>query len=276
MKWVDLHIHTTFSDGTLSPTQSLLRAKEHGIVVAAIADHDSIDGIDEALKAGKNLGIKVIPAVEVSASINRQSIHILGYNINYHDSAINDLLCEIRKSRIERAKKIIEKLNEHGVKIKFEDVLKYAKPHVLGRPHIAETLVELGVVKERLEAFKLYLGEDRPCFVPKIVPEPKDIVRAIKDAGGIPVLAHPCKLDNKNLIYEVINAKVQGLEVWHPFHDDKDVEFLKGLCKKYNLLMTGGSDSHGDVPKYPQIGKFKVRYEDVEEFLKFAGYEVED
>lgn len=261
----DLHIHTTFSDGLLTPEQVVTTAKDKGLSVIAIVDHDAIRGITPAIKNAKEFNIEIVPAVELSCLVKDIDIHIIGYFIDYKNSKLNDILSEIQKNRLERAKKMIEKLAQQGAEVEIERVLELAGNGAVGRPHIAQALLEEGYISCYDEAFWKYIGYHCPAYVPKDKYSPQQAIKLIKDFHGVPVLAHPLSYNNHSIINFLIDQGIRGLEVWRPDHNETDVKFLINYALNHNLLITGGSDCHGGRKGKITIGEIKIPYKYVNE-----------
>ena len=260
-KFADLHVHTRISDGWISPGDAVARAARVGLAAVAIADHDSISGIQTALWAGQQYNVEVIPAVEVSSGIDNRELHILGYYIDWRDRKFAEKLLEIQEFRKERIKLIVDKLRELNINIPYNVVIAL-DGGVVGRPHIAQAMVDLGYVRTTDEAFDKYLGVGKPAYVSKYPLTPQKAIHLIKRVGGIPVLAHPVFARADDLLPELIEAGLRGLEVYHTKHDASVTKHYEELARKYDLLMTGGSDSHG-VGEVP-IGHVRVPYSFVE------------
>uniref|UniRef100_A0A7V3RHH8 PHP domain-containing protein n=1 Tax=candidate division WOR-3 bacterium TaxID=2052148 RepID=A0A7V3RHH8_UNCW3 len=268
--YADLHIHTIHSDGVLHPREIVDIAINSHISVIAIADHDSVAGLDEAIDYAKNR-IEIIPSVELSANSGSRDVHILGYYIDHHSKDLLDFLEEFKNYRVLRAKKIVEKLYKAGVKVDFELVKHIAGNSVMGRPHIAEALLESGYVRSISEAFARYLGYHSPYYEPKKELIPKEAIKKIKKWKGIPVIAHPGMLGSYNgLIYELIKEGLMGVEVWHPEHTQKQMDDLYEIAMKNDLLMTGGSDFHGLPRGYCKIGEYGCGKEEVFNLKEYA------
>lgn len=269
-KVADLHIHTSLSDGTFSPEKVVQYSKEKGLDAIAITDHDCCDGITPALIAAKDLDIEVIPGVELTVEMEEEDeLHILGYFIDWYDRAFLKKLNEISAARKKRAKKILRKLQRHGVEITEKELFEFSGPGCVGRLHIAHLLVRKGFVSSIAEAFRKYIGNKAPCYVKKFKLSPKEAVKMIEDVGGVAVLAHPRTITAKNefrekIIRTLIRDGVKGIEVYHSDHTRKDEDEFKSLAERYNLLITGGSDCHGFGKKQVLIGTVKVPYELVE------------
>ncbi len=241
----DLHIHSNFSDGLLSPEEIVRKARDSGLSAISITDHDIVDGIDSAIAEGEKLGIKVIPGIEFTTDLPDTEIHILGYFIDYKAKWLKELLLKIREDRVNRIYKTADKLKALGIDIAAKDVLALAEKGSVGRPHVARILVEKGAVKSVQEAFNKYLNCGAPAYVPHFRLTPVEAVKTIVKAGGIAVYAHPAVSDKDDMIPELVAAGLGGIEVYYGKHSDAQVKHYRSLAKKYGLLMTGGSDFHG-------------------------------
>lgn len=253
----DLHIHSNFSDGLLSPEEIVRKARDSGLSVISITDHDIVDGIEPALAEGIKTGVKVIPGIEFTTDLPDTEIHILGYYIDYKAKWLKELLLKIREDRTNRIYKIAEKLKKLGIDINAEDILALAEKGSVGRPHVARMLLEKGIVKSIQEAFNKYLDNNAPAYVPHFRLTPAEAVKTIIRAGGIAVYAHPAVSNKDEMIPELVAAGLGGIEVYYKSSERSDAKenekHYKSLAKKYGLLMTGGSDFHGfgtarDVP----------------------------
>ncbi len=248
---VDLHLHTTASDGTLRPTELIVKAASLGLSALSITDHDSFGGIDEAAAAAGECDIELIPGVELSSYYRGQDVHILGYFIDHHDPILTERLRYLRESRELRARKIVEKLNSAGATVTWADVEKYAKGEAVGRPHLAQALVDRGVVGNISEAFDQYLGRDGPAYVPKYVLDLEDIFDVIHGAGGLASLAHPSHWGVDLKVMEKLRDRgLDAVEVWHIDHSEKDTCLYTEMARELGLLLTGGSDCHGTRKKH--------------------------
>ncbi|MCL6472489.1 MAG: PHP domain-containing protein [Firmicutes bacterium] len=256
---VDLHLHTTASDGSLSPGEVVEIAASLNLKTIAISDHDTVGGIDEALAYAIKLGIEVIPAVELSSKYNSRDVHILGYFIDYKDTKLLDYFTYLRQARIERAKVIIDCLRNLGLNITFEDVLKIAEQASIGRPHIARALLAKNYVPDVREAFNKYLKHGAPCFREKFVYPTDKAISLVHEAGGIAVFAHPGLAKIDEYIPELIKMGLNGLEAYHAEHTADQIEHYLRLAKEYGLIVTGGSDDHGPVSTHGlRIGSISV------------------
>jgi len=243
----DLHVHSTASDGLLDPEELLVRAEEIGLKGLAITDHDTVHGIEEAYAflTTNPLSLQFIPGIEMNTELDENEVHILGYFIDYHNSRLLHRLEEIREARWDRARKMVYRLKSMGLAISFEQVEKLAQGDLIGRPHVARALTEKGYVFSVKEAFDKFIGKGRPAYVPRYKFLPREAIELIKSAGGVPILAHPGLLPNAELVYEIINLGIAGLEVYYPEHTPQQIGRFLQLCQQFNLLVTGGSDFHG-------------------------------
>lgn len=258
MSFCDLHIHSIFSDGTHSVDHILDIAKEKGLGAVSITDHDTVKAFPRARILGKTRDIMVLTGVELSGVFKDVEIHILGYLFDENEVRLNEKLREMREYREERAQKMIEKLGDQGCHITFDDVRKVAGKGTIGRPHIARALLRQRCIVEYKEAFNRYIGNGRPCNVPKLRLHPEEAIKLIEDAGGIPVLAHPGNVGDNVMVTELLAFPFKGIEIWHPDHSSSQVNAYMELCRQRGLLMTGGSDSHGEKITKAEIGEVKV------------------
>lgn len=259
--YADLHLHTVFSDGTWTPRELILKSRKAGLSAIAIVDHDSVKGIASAIEIAKTQNIEVLPGIELSAEYGQLEAHILGYLIDYKNRKLTQTLEILRKNRIERIYTIVDKLNDAGISLNPESVFRAANQGTVGRSHIARALVAEGKVASVFEAFQKYIGNSAPCFVLGFKFSHNEAIKLIKDIGGVPILAHPYSLNNDELIARFIADGLMGLEVYYPQHSQSMINFYLGLAKKHNLLVTGGSDCHGDVKSDIRIGSIKLPYE---------------
>lgn len=263
---VDLHLHTTFSDGTLTPTQIVDLCASRGLKVIAISDHDSTDGIPEALSAAEAYpDLTIIPAIELSTDIPGSEIHVLGYFINITDKHLQSTLKEFREGRQDRGRKIVEKLNNMGITISWSRVQDIAAGGAIGRPHIAQALVESGHIEFPKDAFDLYIGRNGTAYVerPKLTPE--NAVNLISGNGALPVMAHPtysqAKSDREgvtSLMKTVRNLREHGLvgiEVFYGDYTTEQVAYLEKIARDLEIIPCGGSDYHASGnPGEPEPG----------------------
>lgn len=268
--YVDLHIHTSCSDGTFSPSEVLEYASKMKLAAISITDHDSIDGIDEALEASSKWGIEVIPGIELSSEVNdspKSEMHILGYHIDYKSEELNEVLDIFKKARLKRAKEILEKLKKNGIDIKDLSFIEDAGHKAIGRLHFAKALIEEGYVNSISEAFQRYLSEGRAAYVPKYAISASDAIKLIIKSGGVPVMAHPyyTHYNDKEMLRSLVNDGLMGLEAWHIKHPENVVKKFLNIAQEYDLIVTGGSDCHGPYKDEPPImGTIRVPYYVVE------------
>lgn len=269
-KVADLHVHTDLSDGTFSPQKVVEYSKAKGLDAIAITDHDCCDGITPAIIAAEDLELEVIPGIELTAELpDEREIHILGYFIDWQDESFVKTLKEIIEVRRDRAKEILKRLRKHGVDLTEEELFNLSGHGSVGRLHIAHLLLRKGFVSSIAKAFKKYIGNGAPCYVKKFKLSPKEAAGMIKGVGGLSVLAHPMTIDSgdnstEDIIRSLVDAGIEGIEVYHSDHNPESEKELKKLACKYNLLITGGSDCHGFGKKEVLIGKVKIPYELVE------------
>jgi len=241
----DLHVHTTFSDGTFSPAEIVKFAKKAGLNSIAITDHDVIDGIEEAVAEGKKLGVEVIPGIEFTTEIPDAEIHILGYYIDYKLPKLAQTLEKIQKDRVARIYKIIDKLGKIGIKLDPDKVFEIAGHGSAGRPHIARALISEEHVRNIREAFSKYLSHGGPAYVKHFRLTPEEAIKLILEAKGVPVFAHPAVSNCDEIIPDLVAAGLKGIEVFYSGHSKEKEKHYLGLAEKYNLLATGGTDFHG-------------------------------
>jgi hypothetical protein len=262
---IDLHIHSTASDGTLSPAELLAMAASIGLGAIAITDHDSIAGAREALLEGIPAGLGFLTGVEISAEPppsypGSGSIHILGYAIRLDDPELNRALEKLQEARKNRNPQIVERLRTLGIAISMEEVEHEAADGQAGRPHIASLLVKKGVARSIDDAFDRFLSNGRPGYADKARIECSQAITLINAAGGIPVLAHPCLLDLENedqledLLHEMIAMGLKGLEVYFTDHTPEQTRRYADLARHHELLMTGGTDFHGTTLPNVRMG----------------------
>jgi predicted metal-dependent phosphoesterase TrpH len=240
----DLHTHTYYSDGYNTPERLIDKAKNQGIKILGITDHDSVNAISGATEYAKKFGMEVIPGVEISTDIRDTEVHILGYFVDPDNKDLEHYLNFFREERYKRAIRMVKKLNILGLDITLDDVMVFAKNSAMGRPHIAQALLAKGQVKSFFEAFYKYIGNHAPAYERKVHLSPQSAFKIISDAGGLSFIAHPGNMP-EILIKELIDAGVDGIEVIHPSHSPEQVKFYRGIVNEYFLLESGGSDFHG-------------------------------
>jgi predicted metal-dependent phosphoesterase TrpH len=273
MKYCDLHLHTVYSDSTYTPEALIRRAAGAGIDVIAVTDHDTVNGIAPAVEAAEQYNIEVIPAIELTAELNGLEIHVLGYFIDFLNEEFLETLKVLKEVRVQRVYKIIEKLKGLGVSLEVDTVLRMCHERgSVGRLHIARALVEAGYCRHTGEAFEKYIGDKGPAYVCGFRFKPAEVIRMIRNtAGGCCVLAHPYSLHKDELIPALVDEGIQGLEVYYPEHNASMTEHYKSMAEKYGLLVTGGSDCHGEAKPESKIGSVKVLYELVEKLKAASG-----
>lgn len=249
---IDLHIHSTFSDGSMTPTQLVQYARKKGLSAIAITDHDAIDGIDEACDAGKRLGVSVVPGIELSVKQCGLTLHLLGYLFDRTQPEFLEALRKLQEGRVERNHKILHILHRQGIAIQFSELLQISGQGQSGRPHIAQLLIRKNVVHSMDEAFNKYLGQGGSAYVPRFVFPAAEAISLIHKAGGLAVLAHPQQLEKmggncSEVIADLSRQGLDGIEVYYPTHSRQYRKILLGLAQKYNVLATGGSDYHGAI-----------------------------
>jgi 3',5'-nucleoside bisphosphate phosphatase len=263
----DLHLHTTASDGRLSPEDVVRTAAKLGLVVISITDHDSVDGIAPALKASENHPpLRVIPGVECSTDVPRGEVHVLGYFIEYTNPELIIKLAAFRNSRKVRAQKMIDKLAGMGINIEWNRVEDIAGAGSVGRPHIAQAMLEKGYVPSLREAFNRYIGREAPAYVEREKMTPEEVVQLITRVGGLAVLAHPADVDDlEHLIPRLQRVGMVGIEVYYNNYPLRTTQYLASLAHKHALVATGGSDFHGmDNATETPIGGVAIPREGVE------------
>lgn len=242
---IDLHSHSTASDGVLSPTELIREAVRQQIDVLGLTDHDTMAGVPEAQAAADEAGIRFIPGVELNTDAPKGELHILGYCLSYEDEPFQRLLQRRQTGREERAQKMVERLRQIGRIIHMEDVRRIAQGGVIARPHIARALVEAGYANSVGEAFDKYVDEGKPGYVKREGFTAVDAIRSILDTGGVPVLAHPGRMADEGYIMPLVEAGLQGIECYYPEHTPEQTARYVKLAGQHNLVITGGSDYHG-------------------------------
>ena len=244
---IDLHLHTLASDGRLSPTELIQLVAKQGLETISITDHDSTEGLAEAYEAAKKFPyMRIIPGIEMSADIPGDEVHVLGYFLDYHDVEFQEMLTELRRGRVGRARVMVEKLVALGKPVEWDRVLHFAGDGTVGRPHIALAMVEAGYFKEPKEAFEEYLGNDGLAYYDRPKLNPTESVAMIRKVGGVPVLAHPTFMNDMEAgIASLKKEGLVGMEVYYAQYDDDTVRHLARLAREYDLIPCGGSDYHG-------------------------------
>lgn len=255
---IDLHLHTTYSDGSLSPAEVVALAEKANVVALAVTDHDTVAGIPETIDLGKTRGIEIIPGLEISSQYGDSELHMLGYFFDWNNQGLLDRLVQLRASRHVRNPLIIEKLQKLGLDVTYEEVRALAGTDSVGRPHIARILMQKGYVTSAKEAFNRYLAKGAAAYVPRSLPDPVEAIKWIRDAGGLPVLAHPTWVDRPEgvpkLCERLKGEGLAGIEVHYSTHNPQQTAEYLDLAKRLDLLITGGSDFHGVTKPDIEVG----------------------
>ncbi len=245
-RYIDLHTHSTVSDGALSPADLVRAAAGVGLRTLALTDHDTIDGVAEARATGVGLGVEIIPGVELGTSVERKEHHILGYFVAIDDPAFQAALFDLAARRMRRAEAMVERLAAVGVTVPLAEVLQVAGTGTVGRPHLARVLMAHGHASSIGEAFERFLKHGRPAYVPREPFPPEEAIALVRRAGGVPVLAHPLSTgDPHAAVARLLPAGLGGLEVYYGEYDDETRRSLRLLADRTGLIPTGGSDFHG-------------------------------
>ncbi len=259
MKYIDLHVHSNASDGTFTPTELVEYACEKGLSAIALTDHDTVSGIDEAIKACEGKDIKLIPGVELSTEYKGKDIHMLGLFIDYKNKEFIEKLDYFNKLRNDRNRKMCALMQKEGIDISFEKMNELFKDAVLTRAHFARFLLDNGYVSSMKEAFDKYLNEGCSCYVPKVKISPFEAIKIIKAAKGIPIIAHPMlyhfsDMELDQLIKDFKANGLEGIEAIYTLNSDEDEKKLLDLAHKYDLFISGGSDFHGKNKPRTDLG----------------------
>lgn len=267
---VDLHAHSTASDGELTPAALVQYARERGLSALALTDHDTVDGLDAAIQAARGTGLELVPGVELSCDVPKNEVHILGYFINWHDANFQTMLAKFRDGRYGRAEKMTKKLTTFGAPITFERVRQIAGDASIGRPHVAQALVEAGHVATISEAFERFIGRNGPAYVERFRLTPEDAVALILRAGGVPVLAHPREVTQ--YIEPLVKVGLIGLEALYGMYDEATRADLIRRAEQSDLIVTGGSDFHGlnRMAYLNDLGEVQVPIQVVEQLRERA------
>ena len=269
----DLHCHTTYSDGSLTPAQLIDRAVQRGVEVLALTDHDCTDGLSEALEAASSHpGFLLIPGIELSTDVPEDEVHVLGYFIDWQSPAFQERLDRLRGSRLSRGRAMLAKLRELGIDISWERVQEIAGEGAVGRPHIALAMLEGGHIKTLDEAFERYLSRNGPAYVEREKMVPTEAVELITGVGGLPVLAHPAQLkDLDRFLDELKGAGLVGMEVYYQYYGPEDIDRLLATARRHELLPLGGSDFHGIGGGHERdLGDIPLPFEPVEQLIALA------
>lgn len=279
MDYADLHAHTTVSDGTLRPRELVQLAAEKGLAAVGITDHDTTGGIEEAQAAGGELGVWVVPGIELNTDTLDGHVDVLGYFIDIRHEVFQDMLTRIRDARYYRAKKMVEKLENLGRSISFERVLELSVEGSVGRPHVAQALLEAGHVSSIGEAFDLYIGRHGPAYAERFRLSPQEACELVRRAGGVPSLAHPVPADDPfgdpekldGLLSALRDAGLGAIECYYPGYTPDVSEWLLGVAGQFDLIPTGGSDFHGATKPDIDLGMVGVPLEHVKDLQDATG-----
>ncbi len=268
---VDLHIHSRFSDGTLSPSEIVGEAHRAGLRAISIADHDCVDGVGIAVETGRGNGVEVISGVEMSVRTGKQDVHLLGYFIDTENKGLRQYLEFFQETRARRARQIVDRLNELGIELDLSSVMEVGGPGSVGRMHIAKALVRENFCGDIDAAFSMYLGDSGPAFVEKYRISADEAIEVIHGAGGLALLAHPGFYASEALISYLFDVGLDGLEVFNPKHSGFQVSRFQTLVREHGGVESGGSDFHGEreIPK--RLGVFKAPYSLVVRMKEYHG-----
>ena len=267
----DLHIHSAYSDGILSPGEIVRRASRKGLAAVAVTDHDTIGGQEEALAAGLEYGIDVISGIEFSAIENGVGFHILGYLIDLNDGAINKSVEWLREKRLVRFRGMLDKLDDLGIRIDMDDMQDSGETDSYGRPHLARMMLENGFIDHYQEAYSRYLGNGRAAHVAKEVLSLAKVIELIRNAGGVPVWAHPGgRILNGDYLKDMMEMGLQGVEVWHPNHNSDLEHRIAAVTAEFGLVATGGSDFHFEEGMKVDIGGKHAPFSSVRRLRELA------
>jgi predicted metal-dependent phosphoesterase TrpH len=250
MPKIDLHVHSHYSDGTHSPSEVVELAHQKGVVALALTDHDTLDGIPETVAAGQTLGIDIVAGIELSTIHHNQEIHLLAYGFDWQNPSLIHQITTLQASRNIRNSEAVTRLNELGLSLTYDEVKTIAGKGTVGRPHIAQVLLEKGYVNTFQEAFTQYLGEKAPAYIPRDLPSTTQAIEWIRQAGGVTSLAHPNWIKQKGKAFltfckELQEAGLHALEVFYSTHTPRQISFFLQCTRQLDLLVTGGSDFHG-------------------------------
>lgn len=264
----DLHVHSTASDGVLTPEQVVAAAERQRLKAIALTDHDTLEGLLPAQAAGRALGIEVIDGVELSTEWRGEEVHVLGYFVSPGDGDLARVLARLRRARVERAQEMVKRLARLGLHLRWEEIRAQAGTESVGRPHIARALVQAGYVPTVKAAFELYLNRGCPAYVPRMKLTPAEAIALVQRSGGVAVLAHPGLLSRPEVLEELLPLGWQGVEVFYPQHSELVMAALLAIARDRGLVPTGGSDFHGEGHAGPSLGACTVSSQLVAELKK--------
>ncbi|KDR94344.1 hypothetical protein SAMN02745945_02582 [Peptoclostridium litorale DSM 5388] len=266
MKLIDMHIHSTYSDGTYSPKEIVDLSLKKGLYGISITDHDCVDGLPEAVEYCKDKNIIFIPGIEFSCFHNDEEVHILGYNIEWTYAPLLKLCQKLQDARVQRARLIIEKLRNIGFDIDYSDIEKYPANSV-GRPHIGQVMVDKGYIGSVSEAFEKYIGSGMAAYVERYKLSVSDAINIIKSAKGLSVIAHPFLISNQDSIDAIARMGIDGLEIYHSSHSRDISKKYKYMAKRLGLIITGGSDFHGRNSDFDFFSNTGIKLDEMDSSL---------
>ncbi|MEX0855927.1 MAG: PHP domain-containing protein [Gemmatimonadota bacterium] len=266
---LDLHLHSSASDGTLPPEEVVALAVSARLDVIALTDHDTVQGVAGAIEAARQHPIAVIPALEISTTWDDSEFHILGYFIDPTDQELVAHVGRATQIRLDRLRTMVSRLADRGIEVPFDQVEAVAGTSAPGRPHLARAMVDIGIVQSVPEAFDRFIGNDHPAYLPTRLLDPEQAIRLIQGAGGLAVWAHPPVNRLEALLPELRRWGLAGLEVYRPYHSRDRMLQLERAARSHDLMVTGGSDWHG--PEGGELGSFRVQASEVAEFLEAGG-----
>jgi len=274
MRKADLHMHTAVSDGVLEPATLVKAASALGLAAIAITDHDVTDGVAEAVAAGKACGVEVLPGVEINTDHGATEVHVLGYGMDMANPGFQRTMEWLREGRVTRAREMVRLLGTLGAPVSWERVQEISGRGAIGRPHLAQALIEAGHVTGRTEAFLRYLGNDGPAYAPRERFNAVEAIATIRGAGGVAVVAHPVKIGDDALIPPLVEAGLGGIEAYHPDHSPEDEARYRGMADDLGVVWTGGGDFHGNNESRPLACR-TVPYSQVEALKAVLGRAME-
>lgn len=271
MSRIDLHAHTRCSDGTVTPTELVHLARDVGLAAIALTDHDTTEGLAEARTAADDVGVELLDGCEISARIAEGSVHVLAYDFDVEDHALQAFLAQVREARVERNARMRDRLESLGYPVEMQEVVRHAPGNIVARPHFAQALVDRGYMADTRDVYARLLGDGKPGYVMGEMPHPVEAIRVVARAGGITTVAHPRQIRihghgaYRCLFQELRDAGLAGIEVGHPSHLPRDRRFFQRLAEELGLVPTAGSDFHGAHKPYIALGTgdgtIDVRYE---------------
>lgn len=256
--YIDLHLHTYFSDGIATPAELLAMVRERSLAAFAVADHDNLDGYRAVREMLGDDDPELISGVEFSVAHNDIDMHVLAYGFDPDNRMLNTAIEKFQDNRNRRGEKMVERLNQLGIDLTIEQVQKFAGGAAIGRPHVAQALAAIGAVRSYEASFREYIGKDKPAYIPKANFTPAETIKIVHQAGGVAVLAHPTIDDTIDHLEMLVGLGLDGIEAYHPSIGKSDRDRFKHLAERHRLITTGGSDYHGLEGRYGTIGSEKV------------------